>query len=141
MTDTTKEPKLTELQQKFVEALFSEEAQGNISKALRMAGYAEGTSQHAVLSSKPVTDAIIAAAKDFLAKNSGRAAWGLVNILDKPNDFGASNKLKAATEILNRAGVKDESESGQKLPESGIIILPAKKLTVELTTDDNTDGD
>lgn len=140
-TETTKEPKLTELQQKFVEALFSEEAQGNISKAIRMAGYAEGTSQTAVLSSKQVTDAIVAEAKSFMARNSGRAAWGLVNVLDKPNDFGANNKLKAAMEILNRAGVKDESESNQKLPESGIVILPAKKLTIEIEETPDNDGD
>ena len=41
---------LTELQSKFLDALFSE-AKGNYSKALRLAGYSETTNPYAIMQS------------------------------------------------------------------------------------------
>lgn len=129
-----KKKELTEMQQNFLDALFGE-AEGNPTVAKRIAGYADSVSGSSVAHS--LYEEIVERAKKHLASQSAKAAFKLIEAMDRPSDAGTSNKLKAATEVLNRAGVK-EKEEGISVPESGIIILPAKKssVSVEVTNDD-----
>ena len=127
---------LTEKQKLFVEALFSEEAAGNHVIALRMAGYGENTRFSDVIKSDVLAEAVVQEAKNYLARNSGKAAFALVNSLFNPSDVGVANKIKAAESILNRVGVKETSGQELKIPESGIVILPAKSVRVERDDDE-----
>jgi hypothetical protein len=125
----TKERKLTPLQEAFLGALFSDEAKGDPAVAIKLAGYADGVQPSHVVPT--LTDEIIERAKKYLAANSGKAIFSMFETMDKPASAGAMVKLKAATEILNRAGVK-EKEQVQEMP-NGIVILPAKNTTITVT--------
>ena len=115
---------LTEKQILFLEYLFDEECRGNVGKALRKAGY-EGMSPNQIISSlhEEITDL----ANKKIAAESGQAVFAMLDALSSPNALGTANKIKAATEVLNRAGVQKKTEENTiKIPESGIVILPAK---------------
>ncbi len=114
---------LTDMQKAFLEALGSTETGGNIRLAMRKAGYSDNTRPSEVLSS--LDEHIREAAKQFLSQNSFKAAHSLIRVLDHPDEAGTANRLKAAEALLNRAGVAKEDVS-LKVPESGIVIMPAK---------------
>ena len=76
---------LTEKQQKFLDALF-EEAQGNPVKAIKLAGYAEGTSSTTVMNS--LIDEVAELTKKFIATRGPQAAWSMMEILQNPTDLG-----------------------------------------------------
>ena len=121
-----KERVLTDLQQKFLNALLSDECKGNIKKAMRLAGYAETTQPHEVVPA--LREEIIEAAQQVLAINAPVASWSMVEGMLDPNALGTMNKIKAAREVLDRVGIiKPESDVNLRIPEGGIIILPAKK--------------
>lgn len=129
--DEKKEPKaLTELQQKFLSALFGEAA-GNFAEAKRLAGYSDYTTVAEVI--EPLKDEIVRHTKNFLVAHGPKASMKITGALDEkvPN----ANVLKAADMILNRMGVL-EQKSGDvtvdvsNLPKGGIFILPAKEAQV-----------
>ena len=129
-----KDKQLTPRQEMFLEALFSDEARGDIRTAMTLAGYSENTRPAEII--KNLGDEIRAHAKKFLAEQSGRAAWALRDSMDDPSAPGIQNKMKAAEAILNRAGVREAEDSGMKVPESGIVILPAKNFKIEQKHED-----
>lgn len=113
----------------FLEHLFGPEAQGDIRKAMRLAGYNDTTSTTQVI--RQLNEEIIEASKNYIAANAPKALFGTIDVLDKPNQLGASNRIKAANSLLDRAGlVKPEGNSGINVGDigEGIIILPAKKI-------------
>lgn len=124
------ERQLTELQQKFLAALFGE-AQGNFAEAKRLAGYSDYTTVAEVI--EPLKDELIRHTKNFLVAHGPKASIKIAGALDEkvPN----ANVLKAADMILNRMGVL-EQKSGDvvvdvsNLPKGGIFILPAKEAQV-----------
>lgn len=120
---------LTEMQRSFLDHLFSEECRGNVRKAMDAAGYSKTTPTSVVISS--LSDEISELAQRVVATESGQAVFALFDILQNPNSLGASNKLKAAREILDRAGVTKKSDDlSVKIPQGGIVILPAKQAPV-----------
>ena len=122
---------LTEMQVKFIEALFSEESMGKPHIAKKMAGYADSIQTGELI--KSLSEEIIEYGKRYVAANSGRAVFGLFNVLDNPTEAGQANRLKAATEILDRAGLAKKGDNDTlKIPETGLVILPAKKVSVEV---------
>lgn len=127
----SKKRELTELEQKFLDFLFSEDAQGNPTIAKELAGYSPNTSTYGIL--KQLSEEIRERAKQTLATYSGQAVWTLINMLgSNASDAGAMNKIKAAQEILNRAAIKENEESNTlNVPKTGLVILPAKSVTVE----------
>ena len=128
-----KEPKgLTEKQQSFLDALFSEQAKGDLRVALKLSGYAENTPVGQVLSSEELAEAVVKRAKDFIAQNSAKASFALLDGIITPAAIGMQNKLKAATEILNRAGVKEQTADIKLEVGQGIVILPAKAGPAEI---------
>lgn len=134
-----KKRELTERQQAFLDHLFSEETMGNAKLAKQLAGYSDNVSVAYIVDS--LADEIIEKAKRSFASNASKAMFGVLSVLTDPAQAGAMNKLKAANEILNRAGIKEKPDDNTtKLPENGIVILPAKNNTIKLeVTSNNTD--
>lgn len=132
MTDKP-EKKYTEKQELFLEVLF-DEAAGDLKLAKKLAGYSDNSKVEEIIPG--MRDAIIEKAKDELARNGALAVLGLRNVLQSPAQAGASNKIKAAESILNRIGL-GSTPAGDvelKVPQGGLIILPAKD--VKKTEDD-----
>ena len=116
--------KLTEIEEKFIAALFSEEAQGNVNRACEMIGYNKA---NAMKLFRQVKDEVVRRAEEYVALQSPKAAIRIGQVLDDPATLGATNILAAANTILDRAGItkKDRVELDIKAP-TGILILPSK---------------
>ena len=116
---------LTELQQKFLNALFGE-AKGNHAKAMRLAGYSENTNPHHILQS--VRQEIIERAELEMAANAPKAVMSMVGVLDDPTELGVREKLMASQQILDRVGLsKVEKINVETDKPVGLFVLPAKK--------------
>ncbi len=115
---------LTELQKAFLEHLFSDACKGNPAKAKRAAGYSENTATAEVV--KGLKDEIVEATRNYLATNSAKAAFGLVDLLDNPAKLGGATMLSAAKEVLDRVGViKPEKVTIDT--SGGVLLLPPKE--------------
>jgi len=115
---------LTELQSKFLDALFSE-AKGNYAKALRLAGYSETTNPYAIMQS--LRTEIIERAELEMAANAPKAVFSMVGVLDDPTAIGNREKLSASQQILDRVGLsKVEKLNVSAEKPMGLFILPAK---------------
>lgn len=119
-----KKKELTTMEATFLEALRGE-AKGDLRAAMKLAGYSDNTSVSVLM--RQLKNEIIEVAQEMLAAGSIKAVLGLDDVMDKPNSLGAKNKIAAAKEILDRAGiVKPSGEVNLSIPEGGLIILPAK---------------
>ena len=113
---------LTEKQQKFLDVLF-EEAKGNPSKAMKLAGYAQGIGSTSVLNA--LQDEVAELTKKFLATRGPQAAWSMMDVLNNPTDLGNKEKMAAAKDLLDRAGFV-KTEKVEVKTESPLFILPPK---------------
>lgn len=113
---------LNEKQQKFLEVLFGE-AGGNPAKARQLAGYSEGYATKAIMDS--LKEEVIEATNLYIAMNAPRAAMAVIDGIVDPTELGIKEKLNAAKDILDRAGLV-KTEKVQVEAPSGIMILPAK---------------
>jgi uncharacterized membrane protein len=93
---------LTELQNKFLDALFTE-AKGNYSKAMRIAGYSETTNPYAIM--QALRTEIIERAELEMAANAPKAVLSMVGVIDDPTAIGNREKLSASQQILDRVGL------------------------------------
>lgn len=116
--------KLTEKQEAFLDALLNE-CNGNVKAAMLAAGYSPSTKTFEVV--EPLKDEIIARTKTFLASNAPKAMLSMVEVLHDPNALGNKNKINAAKDIMDRAGLmkKDEADVGNAA--NVMFILPAKR--------------
>jgi hypothetical protein len=117
---------LTELQAKFLEVLFDDDVKGDIRKAMNKSGYTPGADKSKLINS--MRDHIVEAAETYLAMNSPKAAVALTDSMDDPTSLGIKEKLTAAKEILDRAGiVKKDGLTGIGDAAAGVIfIIPQK---------------
>ena len=121
-----KDKKLTEKQQKFLDAIL--ETNGDIAEAGKLAGYSGNYHQPL----KALKEEVIDLASDVLARSAHQAAFKLLEVLNSNKPIPqANNKLQAAQTILDRVGLArtdrvqvDHNVSG------GIFILPEKE-TIE----------
>lgn len=119
---------LTEMQRKFLDALF-DEAEGDYRLALKIAGYSEGSKPWDVVES--LREEIHELTMRKLTLAGPKAAAKLIKLLDSPNEAGAVTIIKVAQEVLNRSGaVAKTSDIDLKVPQGGLIIMPAKKSSV-----------
>lgn len=118
------EKKLSERQEKFIEALLGE-AKGNVRQAMRIAGYSETTAIREAMA--PVAEEVAEAAQMLLALNAPKAALGMVGVLDDPSSLGARNVVAAAKELLDRAGVVKKEKVEVSGPAGSMFILPPKQ--------------
>jgi hypothetical protein len=75
-----------------------------------------------------LSDEIVDLSKKFLAMNAPKATFKMLSVLDDPSQAGSSNIIKAAQQILDRAGAKAPEDNGLKIPSGGLFILPAKNI-------------
>ena len=123
----TQKRNLTDMQEKFLEVLFTE-AQGNPREAARIAGYSEHSYPKVIRNlKKEITEL----AENHLSTHSAKAVNRLITLLDEDGTTPqAGIRLAAANSILDRVGLgkKDSLDINMKAMH-GIFILPAKDGT------------
>jgi len=119
--------KLTERQQKFLDALFSE-ANGKISDAKIVAGYSPNSNNNEII--KGLKEEILEATQIYMASNAPRAAFAMVSGIDNPTELGTRDKLAAAKELLDRTGLI-KTEKIQVEAAGGVMLMPPKKVEEE----------
>lgn len=127
MQDTNGERIYTQQQSAFLEVLFNE-AKGNLRKAMTLAGYGDNTPVSQVV--KSLSKEITELSREYLAAHSAKATIAMINVLDDPSALGTPNLIKAAENILNRAGVAQKDGVSLDIPDGGLVILPAKNIKV-----------
>jgi hypothetical protein len=133
MADKHKLP-LTEKQEAFLQAL-TNEAQGDIRAAMRVAGYSDSTKTSEVVNN--LREEIIERTQTMLAVNAPKAAAGLLGVLNDPSAMGARNAVSAASQILDRVGVVKKEQVEVESKGNAMFILPPK--TSEPNDYGNTD--
>ena len=114
---------LTEQHKRFLEVLFSD-AGGNINQAMRMAGFSEGYSRRSL--TNYIKEEIIEATQLYIAMAAPKAAVAMINAIDDPTELGLKEKMSAAKDLLDRAGLV-KTEKVQVESTGGIMVLPAKE--------------
>ena len=114
---------LTENQQRFLEVLF-DEAGGDVVAAKKLAGYSENTPTRLIV--EALKDEIADATRTYFARTAPKAAMAMTHALYDPTELGIKDKMAAAKDLLDRAGLGkvdkvDVSSSGW-----GIFYLPPK---------------
>ena len=123
----TQKRNLTDMQEKFLDALFTE-AKGNPREAARIAGYSDHSYPKVVRNlKKEITEL----AENHLSTHSAKAVNRLITLLDEDGTTPqAGIRLAAANSILDRVGItkKDQLDINMKSLH-GIFILPPKDDT------------
>jgi hypothetical protein len=119
---------LTEKQQKFLEVLF-EEAGGDVVKAKRLSGYGEQSSTTAIVES--LKDEIGDRTRSYFARTAPKAAMAMVGALSDPTELGIRDKMSAAKDLLDRAGLGKVDRVDVSSSSGGVFILPSKEGTNE----------
>ena len=115
--------KLTERQQKFIDALFAE-ANGSVKDAKIIAGYSPNTNNHEII--KAMKEEILEATQLYMASNAPRAAMAMVEGLVDPTELGIRDKMSAAKELLDRTGLI-KPEKVQVEASGGVMLMPKKQ--------------
>jgi len=113
---------LSDQQKLFLEVLF-DQADGDVVKAKRLAGYSDNYPTSQVI--KTLQDEIVEATKAYLARSGPKAAIKLVGVLDNPMALGVKEQLAASKDILDRIGVSKTEKVD--VTSNGIFFLPGKK--------------
>ena len=116
--------KLSERQQKFLDALFAE-AIGNIKDAKIMAGYSPNSNNNEII--KSMKEEILDATQLFMASNAPKAAVAMVTGIDDPTQLGIRDKMSAAKELLDRTGLI-KTEKVQVEASGGVMLMPTKQV-------------
>jgi hypothetical protein len=114
---------LTENQQKFLEVLF-DEAGGDVVAAKKLAGYSEKTPTRLIVES--LKDEIADATRSYFARTAPRAAMAMSNALLDPTELGIRDKMAAAKDLLDRAGL-GKVEKVDVTSSGGVFYLPPKE--------------
>lgn len=115
---------LTEKQQKFLEVLF-DEAGGDVVQAKKLAGYGEGTSTTSIVES--LKDEIGDRTRSYFARTAPKAAMAMVGALYDPTELGIRDKMSAAKDLLDRAGLGKVDRVDVSSSSGGVFILPSKE--------------
>ena len=119
---------LTEKQQKFLDVLF-DEAGGDVVQAKRLAGYGEQSSTTAIVES--LKDEIGDRTRSYFARTAPKAAMAMVGALYDPTELGIRDKMSAAKDLLDRAGLGTVDKIDVGSSSGGVFILPSKEGTNE----------
>jgi len=115
---------LTEKQQKFLEVLF-DEAGGDVVQAKKLAGYGEQSSTTAIVES--LKDEIGDRTRSYFARTAPKAAMAMVGALYDPTELGIRDKMSAAKDLLDRAGLGKVDRVDVSSSSGGVFILPSKE--------------
>jgi|TARA_R100001460_G_scaffold107178_1_gene155486 hypothetical protein len=115
---------LTEKQQKFLEVLF-DGAGGDVVQAKKLAGYGDGTSTTSIVES--LKDEIGDRTRSYFARTAPKAAMAMVGALSDPTELGIRDKMSAAKDLLDRAGLGKVERVDVSSSSGGVFILPSKE--------------
>ena len=115
---------LTEKQQKFLEVLF-DEAGGDVVAAKKLAGYNEASSTTAIV--EALKDEIADKTRTYFARTAPKAAMAMVGALYDPTELGIKDKMSAAKDLLDRAGLGKVDKVDVSSSSGGIFYLPPKE--------------
>ncbi len=119
---------LTEKQQKFLDVLF-DEAGGDVVQAKKLAEYGEQSSTTAIVES--LKDEIGDRTRSYFARTAPKAAMAMVGALYDPTELGIRDKMSAAKDLLDRAGLGKVDKIDVGSSTGGVFILPSKEGTNE----------
>ncbi len=119
---------LTDKQQKFLEVLF-DGAGGDVVQAKKLAGYGEQSSTTAIVES--LKDEIGDRTRSYFARTAPKAAMAMVGALSDPTELGIRDKMSAAKDLLDRAGLGKVDRVDVSSSSGGVFILPSKEGTNE----------
>jgi hypothetical protein len=115
---------LTENQQKFLEVLF-DDAGGDVVLAKRLAGYSENTPTRLIVES--LKEEISDATRSYFSRSAPKAVMALVGALSDPTELGVKEKMAAAKDLLDRAGLGKVDKVDVTSNGGGIFYLPPKE--------------
>jgi ABC-type branched-subunit amino acid transport system substrate-binding protein len=115
---------LTDKQQKFLEVLF-DEANGDVVTAKKLAGYGESTSTTSIV--EALKDEIADKTRTWFARTAPKAAMAMANALVDPTELGIRDKMAAAKDLLDRAGLGKVDKIDVGSSTGGVFILPSKE--------------
>ena len=115
---------LTENQQRFLEVLF-DEAGGDVVAAKKLAGYSEASSTGSIVES--LKDEIADKTRTYFARTAPKAAMAMVGALYDPTELGIRDKMSAAKDLLDRAGLGKVDKVDVTSGGGGIFYLPPKE--------------
>ena len=101
-----------------------DEAQGDVVQAKKLAGYSDGYATKIIVES--LKDEIFEATKSYMARLGPKAAVAYGSVLVDPTQLGIKEKMVAAGQILDRAGVV-KTEKVAVEASGGLFILPPKE--------------
>lgn len=114
---------LTEKQQKFLDVLF-DEAKGDPVAAKRLAGYPDSTATSRITAA--LQEEIFELTRKFIAQSSTKAAYTMFSIMGEDDLLGAKERMTAAKDIMDRAGLV-KTEKVEVTSKEPVFILPSKK--------------
>jgi len=114
---------LTENQQKFLEVLF-DDAGGDVVLAKKLAGYSNGTPTRIIV--EALKDEIAEATRSYFARTAPKAAMAMVQALSDPTELGIKDKMSAAKDLLDRAGL-GKVDKVDVTSTGGVFYLPPKE--------------
>ena len=115
---------LTENQQKFLEVLF-DEAAGDVVRAKQLAGYSDKTPTRLIVES--LKEEIASATRTHFSRSAPKAVMALVGALSDPTELGIKEKMAAAKDLLDRAGLGKVDKVDVTSNGGGIFYLPPKE--------------
>ena len=115
---------LTENQQKFLEVLF-DEANGDVVSAKKLAGYSENTPTRLIVES--LKEEIADATRTYFSRSAPKAAFAMTQALYDPTELGIKDKMAAAKDLLDRAGLGKVEKVDVNSSGGGVFILPSKE--------------
>ena len=115
---------LTENQQRFLEVLF-DEAGGDVVAAKKLAGYSENTPTRLIV--EALKDEIADATRTYFARTAPKAAMAMTHALYDPTELGIKDKMAAAKDLLDRAGLGKVDKVDVSSSGGGIFYLPPKE--------------
>ena len=114
---------LSDQQKLFLQVLF-EEANGSITEAKKLAGYAVSTSTTSIV--KSLKEEIADHTQMYIARNAPMAATSMVSAMRDPTQLGIKDKMSAAKDMMDRAGFA-KTEKLEVKTTGGIMLLPPKQ--------------
>lgn len=126
---------LSEQQEAFL-SYFGGEARGNVRLALDMAGYSKNISPSYI--TNLLHEEMVEVAQKVMSAHAAKAAFSVVGLLEDPATLNAKTIIEAAKQVLDRAGVmkKTDQDINLKVPQGGLVILPAKRDSTFLDSPD-----
>lgn len=126
MTEITTQ--LTTKQERFLEALVSVEAKGDVRTAMTLAGYSKTTKTAYI--AKELSTPIREATEMLLALYAPKAAMVLTSLLEENAEVDLNTRyvLAAAKEVLDRTGFGVRSKIDVEVVHPAMFILPPKEV-------------